>query len=63
MAKFPRELITVTPLSVGLSAVCFIFFVILAFYLGMQYQQVQELTEQQRINIQSTAVTTDKPEE
>jgi len=59
--KFPRELITVTPLSIALSAVSFVFFVILAFYLGMQYQQTQELTEQQRINIQSTAVTTDRP--
>lgn len=59
--KFPKELITVTPLSIALSAVCFIFFVILAFYLGMQYQQIQGLTEQQKINIQSTAVTTDRP--
>ncbi|MDP3941074.1 MAG: hypothetical protein Q8Q49_02065 [bacterium] len=59
--KLPKELTTVTPLSIILSGIYFIFFVILAFYLGMQYQQLKDLTEAQRINIQSTAVTTDRP--
>lgn len=58
--KLPKELVTITPLSIIVSGISFIFFVVLAFYLGMQYQQVQDLSEEQRINIQSTAVTQQK---
>ena len=41
--KLPKELTTVTRLSIILSGICFIVFVLLAFYLGMQYQQVVAL--------------------
>lgn len=38
--KLPKELTTVTRFSIILSGICFLFFVIVAFYLGMQYQQI-----------------------
>lgn len=57
MAKFPKELITVTPLSITLSVICFVFFMFLAFYLGTQYQRLKVLEEQQLKNAQLSAVT------
>jgi hypothetical protein len=59
--KLPKELTTITPLSKALALFSFIILVICAFLIGMQYQQIQDMTEQQLINIQSTAVTTEKP--
>ncbi len=56
MAKFPKELITVTPLSITLSVICFIFFMFLAFYLGTQYQRLQVLEEQQLKNAKTPIV-------
>lgn len=60
MTKFPRELLTVTPLSIALSVVCFIFFMFLAFYLGIQYQKLEALEAQQLKNARSSAVTPEK---
>jgi sensor histidine kinase regulating citrate/malate metabolism len=37
--KLPKELTTVTRLSILLTAISFVVLVILAFYLGMEYQR------------------------
>lgn len=59
--KLPKELTTVTRVSKIVALITFIVLVICAFLIGMQYQQLLDMTENQLINIQSTAVTQQKP--
>lgn len=57
----PKELRTITPLSKGLAMILFIVLPFLGFYLGMQYQQSQDLlplqVKEQSINIPINKIT------
>ncbi|MBI2443389.1 MAG: hypothetical protein HYV40_05815 [Candidatus Levybacteria bacterium] len=59
--KLPKELTTVTPISKLLALVIFFVSLFVAFILGMQYQQVIGMAEEQLLNMQSIAVTQQKP--
>jgi hypothetical protein len=50
--KLPKELTTVTPLSKALALSIFIVFPICGFFLGMNYQQLIDMNNQQQVIIE-----------